>query len=143
MIPMFPFDIKGANRFVKKILALVLVLVMFGSLAACTEVTRITIDNPAKIMLEKAGGSVAITLTDTKTVDRITDVVCQIPLQAAEATEDSWTYKIQWQDENGRKLTEVIIAGAQIRWEGQSYNLGIGVDLTVLTDMLETIPTGK
>lgn len=124
----------------KKILALILVLCLVGALAACTEVTRISIDNPAKIMLEKEGGSVAVTLTDAKTVERITDVVCQIPLQSSEATGDAWTYRIQWLDENGGKITEITIAGTQIRWEGQTYSLGIGVDLSVLTDMLETIP---
>lgn len=124
----------------KKILALVLVLCLFGALAACTDVTRITIENPARIMVEKEGGSVAITLTDAKTVERITDVVCQIPLQAAEATEDTWTYRIVWQDADGHKITEITIAGTQIRWEGQSYGLGVGVDLSVLTDMLETLP---
>ncbi len=124
----------------KKILALILVLTLFGALAACTQVTRISITAPAKIMLEKQGGGVAITLTDAKTVERITDVVCQIPLQAAEPTEDLWNYRIVWQDADGAKITEVIIAGLQIRWEGESYNLGVGVDLSVLTDMLEKIP---
>ena len=124
----------------KKILALVLVLCLFGTLAACTDVTRISIEDPAKIMLEKAGGSVAITLTDTKTVQRITDLVEQIPLQAAEATEDQWTYRIVWQDADGGKITEITIAGAQIRWEGKCYNLGIGVDISAITDVLETIP---
>lgn len=127
----------------KKILALLLVLSLFGALAACTDVTRLTIENPAKIMVEKEGGAFAVTLTDAKTVDRITDIVCQFPLQAAEATEDTWTYRIQWQDENGAKITEITIAGSQIRWDGNSYNLGIGVDLTVLTDMLETLSAGK
>lgn len=127
----------------KKILALVLVLCLVGSIAACAEVTRITIEDPARIMVEKEGGSVAITLTDEKTVSRITDVVCQIPLQAAEATEDSWTYRILWQDADGNKITEITIAGSQIRWEGQSYNLSVGVDLSVLTDILETLPTKK
>ena len=124
----------------KKIIALVLVLAMFGALTACTEVTRITIDNPAKIMLEKEGGTVAITLTDAKTVRQITDVVCQIPLQAAEPTEDTWTYRITWLDADGVTVEVVTIAGAQIRWDGQSYNLGIGVDLSILTDLLEKIP---
>ena len=124
----------------KKILALVLVLCLFGALAACTDVTRISIDDPAKIMLEKAGGGVAITLTDAKTVQRITDVVEQIPLQAAEATEDAWTYRIVWLDTDGNQITEITIAGAQIRWEGKSYNLGIGVDISAVTDILETIP---
>ena len=127
----------------KKILALVLVLCLVGSVAACAEVTRITIEDPARIMVEKAGGSVAITLTDEKTVSRITDVVCQIPLQAAEATEDAWTYRIAWQDADGNKITEITIAGSQIRWEGRSYNLSVGVDLSVLTDILETLPTKK
>ena len=127
----------------KKILALVLVLCLVGSVAACAEVTRITIEDPARIMVEKAGGSVAITLTAEKTVSRITDVVCQIPLQAAEATEDAWTYRIAWQDADGNKITEITIAGSQIRWEGRSYNLSVGVDLSVLTDILETLPTKK
>lgn len=124
----------------KKIVALILVLTLFGALAACTQVTRIAIDSPAKIMLEKQGGGVAITLTDAKTVERITDVVCQIPLQSAEPSQDQWTYRIVWQDADGGKITEVVIAGLQIRWEGRSYNLGVGVDLSVLTDMLEKIP---
>lgn len=124
----------------KKILALLLVLAFFGTLAACTNVTRMTIENPAKIMVEKEGGSVAITLTDAKTVERITDIVCQLPLQAAEATGDTWTYRIQWQDENGAEITEITIAGTQILWNGESYSLGIGVDLSVLTDALETLP---
>ena len=124
----------------KKILALVLVLCLFGTLAACTDVTRISIEDPAKIMLEKAGGSVAITLTDTKTVQHITDLVEQIPLQASEAAEDPWTYRIVWQDADGGKITEITIAGAQIRWEGKSYNLGIVVDISAVTDILETIP---
>ena len=124
----------------KKLIALMLVLTMLGIMVACTNVTRITIENPAQIKLEKEGGAVAVTLTDEKTVDRITDVVCQIPLQAAEATEDAWTYRITWQDAEGKTITQITLAGSQIRWEGKSYNLGIGVDLTVLTNALETIP---
>lgn len=127
----------------KKILALVLVLCLVGSVAACAEVTRITIEDPARIMVEKAGGSVAITLTDEKTVSRITDVVCQIPLQAAENAGESWTYRILWQDADGNEITEITIAGSQIRWEGKSYNLSVGVDLSVLTDILETLPAKK
>ena len=124
----------------KKLLALVLVLSLFAALAACTQVTRISIENPAEIKLEKAGGGVALTLTDAKTVTRLTDVVCQIPLQAAENSGADWTYRITWLDENGREITQVTLAGAQIRWEGQSYNLSVGVDLSVVTDVLETIP---
>lgn len=124
----------------KKLLALVLVLSLFAALAACTQVTRISIENPAEIKLEKAGGGVALTLTDAKTVTRLTDVVCQIPLQAAENSGADWTYRITWLDENGKTITQITLAGAQIRWEGSSYNLGVGVDLSVITDVLETIP---
>ena len=124
----------------KKILALILVLTLFGALAACTQVTRISVDNPAEIKLEKAGGGVAVTLTEKKTVDRLTDVVCQIPLQAAENSGADWTYRITWLDEDGKTITQITLAGAQIRWEGSSYNLGVGVDLSVITDVLETIP---
>ncbi len=124
----------------KKILALILVLCMLAALVACTQVTRISIENPTEIKLEKAGGGVAVTLTDEKTVNRLTDVVCQIPLQAAEAAGDEWTYRITWFDADGKTITTVTLAGAQIRWEGNSYNLGIGVDLSVVTDVLETIP---
>jgi len=124
----------------KKLLALALVLSLLAALVACTQVTRISIDDPAEIKLEKSGGGVAITLTDEKTVNRLTDVVCQIPLQAAEAKEDAWTYRITWFDADGKTITTVTLAGAQIRWEGNSYNLGIGVDLSVITDVLETIP---
>ena len=35
----------------KKILALALVLCLFGALVACTHVTRISIENPAEIKL--------------------------------------------------------------------------------------------
>jgi uncharacterized protein YcfL len=124
----------------KKLLVLVLVLSLFAALAACTQVTRISIDNPAEIKLEKAGGGMAVTLTEKKTVNRITDVVCQIPLQSAEATGESWTYRITWLDEDGKTITQIILDGSQIRWNGQSYNLGVGVDLSVVTDVLETIP---
>ena len=124
----------------KKLLVLVLVLSLFAALAACTQVTRISIDNPAEIKLEKAGGGMAVTLTEKKTVDRITDVVCQIPLQSAEATGESWTYRITWLDEDGKTITQIVLDGSQIRWNGQSYNLGVGVDLSVVTDVLETIP---
>ena len=124
----------------KKILALILVISLFAALAACTQVTRISIENPAEIKLEKAGGGVAVTLTEAKTVKRITDVVCQIPLQAAENSGADWTYRLTWLDENGREITQVTLAGAQIRWEDQSYNLSVGVDLSVVTDVLETIP---
>ena len=124
----------------KKLLALILVLSLFAALAACTQVTRISIEDPAEIKLEKAGGGVAVTLTEAKTVKRITDVVCQIPLQAAENSGADWTYRITWLDENGKTITQITLAGAQIRWEGGSYNLGVGVDLSVITDVLETIP---
>ena len=124
----------------KKLIALLLVLALVGTLAACAEVTRISVENPAKIMVEKEGGSVAITLTDGKTVDRITDVICQIPLQAAEATEDVWTYRITWLDADGKTITTVTLAGSRIRWEGQTYKLSVGVDLSVVTDVLETVP---
>ena len=124
----------------KKIIALMLVLALVAALAACTQVTRISVENPAEIKLEKAGGGVAVTLTENKTVSRITDVICQIPLQAAEATEDAWTYRITWLDADGQTITTVTLAGSQIRWEGNSYNLGVGVDLSVVTDVLETIP---
>ena len=124
----------------KKILALALVLCLFGALVACTHVTRISIENPAEIKLEKAGGGVAVTLTEEKTVSRITDIVCQIPLQAAENSGADWTYRLTWLDESGKKITQVTLAGSQIRWEGSSYNLGVGVDLSDITDVLETIP---
>ena len=91
----------------KKILALILVLSLFGALVACTQVTRISIDNPSEIKLEKADGGLTLVLTDRKTVERIT---C------------------------------IELAGSQIRWEGNSYKFSIGVDLSVLTDALETIP---
>ena len=124
----------------KKLLALVLVISLFAALAACTQVTRISIENPAEIKLEKAGGGVSVTLTEAKTVKRITDVVCQIPLQAAENSGADWTYRMTWLDADGKEITTVTLAGAQITWEGQSYNLSVGVDLSVVTDVLETIP---
>lgn len=124
----------------KKIIALALVLTLLGVMVACTQVTRISVEDPAKIQVEKNGGGVAITLTDEKTVDRLTDVVCQIPLQDAEETEEDWTYRITWQDADGKTITAVTLAGSRIVWEGKTYSLGIGVDLSVITDVLETIP---
>ncbi len=121
----------------KRILALMLVLCLVGGLVACTEVTRITIENPARLMVEKASGTVAITLTDAKTVQRITDVVCQLPLQDAEPTTDSWTYRLTWTDADGQEITTVTLAGARILWDGSTYSLGIGVDLSVITSQLE------
>ena len=131
---------EGANAFMKKIIALMLVLALVGIMAACTHVTRISVENPAKIMVEKEGGSVAITLTDEKTVTRLTGVVCQIPLQEAEPSDAAWTYKLTWYDADGKTITAITLAGSQIRWEGKSYNLSVGVDLSVITDVLETIP---
>ena len=124
----------------KKILSVILVLSLVAILAACTQVIRIVIENPAEIRLEKAGGGVAITLTDEKTVNRLTGVVCQIPLQEAETTDTDWTYKLTWYDADGKIITAITLAGAQIRWEGKSYNLSVGVDLSPITDVLETIP---
>ena len=124
----------------KKILALILVLSLFGALVACTQVTRISIDNPSEIKLEKADGGLALVLTDGKTVERITGLVEQIPLQSAEDAGEDWTYRITWLDADGKRITRIEIAGSQIRWEGNSYKFGIGVDLSVLTDALETIP---
>ena len=124
----------------KKLIALALVLSLFAVLAACTHVTRISIENPTQLKLEKADGGIAITLTDSKTVDRLTDVVCQIPLQEAEDSGKPWSYKLTWLDSDGKTITTITLAGSQIRWEGTSYNLGIGVDLSVVTDVLETIP---
>lgn len=124
----------------KKILVLFLVLSLVAAMVACTQTVRITVENPAEIKLEKAGGSVAITLTDAKTVNRITDVVCQIPLQEAEASDADWTYRLTWTDAEGNRITRIEIAGSQIRWEGKSYSLSVGIDLSVITDVLETIP---
>ncbi len=123
----------------KKILALALVLCLVWALASCTEVTRISIEDPQRIMVEKAGGTMAITLTDPKTVDRITDVVCQLPLQKAEPSGDAWTYRIQWQDASGKEITTVTLAGGQLTWGGNTYSLGIGVDISVVTDQLESL----
>ena len=124
----------------KKILALALVLCLFGSMAACTDVTRISVEDSARIMLEKSGGTVAITLTDEKTVDRITDVVEQIPLQNSEEAIEEWTYRITWLDAEGKTVTVITLAGTKIEWEGKTYSMGFGVDLSVVTDVLETIP---
>ena len=124
----------------KKILALILVLSLFGALVACTQVTRISIDNPSEIKLEKADGGMALVLTDGKTVERITGLVEQIPLQSAEDAGEDWTYRITWLDADGKRITRIELAGSQIRWEGNSYKFGIGVDLSVITDVLETIP---
>ena len=124
----------------KKILALILVLSLFGALVACTQVTRISIDNPSEIKLEKADGGLALVLTDGKTVERITGLVEQLPLQSAEDAGEDWTYRITWLDADGKRITRIELAGSQIRWEGNSYKFGIGVDLSVLTDALETIP---
>ena len=124
----------------KKIIALALVLSLFAVLAACTHVTRISIENSVQIKLEKAGSGMAVMLSDSKTVRRLTDVVCQIPLQEADNYGDSWNYKLRWLDADGNTITSLVLAGSQIRWEGNCYNLGVGVDLSVLTDVLETIP---
>jgi uncharacterized protein YcfL len=124
----------------KKIVVLALVLCLFGSMAACTEVTRISVEDPAKIMLEKSGGTVAITLTDEKTVNRITDVVEQMPLQNSEEVIEEWTYRITWLDAEGKTITAITLAGTKIEWEGKIYSMGFGVDLSVVTDVLETIP---
>ena len=117
-----------------------LVLSLFGALVACTQVTRISIDNPSEIKLEKADGGLALVLTDGKTVERITGLVEQLPLQSAEDAGEDWTYRITWLDADGKRITRIELAGSQIRWEGSSYKFGIGVDLSVLTDALETIP---
>ncbi len=131
----------------KKLLVFAMVLCMVAALAACTEVVRITVENPQKIMVEKSGGSIAITLTDAETVKTITDVVCQLPLQSAEPKDEGWTYRITWLDAQGTQLTMVTLNGAQLRWQGQSYTLGIGMDLSVVTDQLEkvlqSLPVGK
>ena len=127
----------------KKIIALALVLSLFAVLAACTQVTRISIDDPVQIKLEKEGSGMSVTLTDPKTVDRITDVVCQIPLQEAEDSGNSWNYKLSWLDSDGKTITTIVLAGSQIRWEGSCYNLGVGVNLSVVTDVLESIPVLK
>ena len=124
----------------KKIVVLALVLCLFGSMAACTEVTRISVEDPAKIMLEKSGGTVAITLTDEKTVNRMTDVVEQMPLQNSEEVIEEWTYRITWLDAEGKTITAITLAGTKIEWEGKTYSMGFGVDLSVVTDVLETIP---
>ena len=124
----------------KKLVALALVLTLLGVMVACTQVTRISVEDPAKILVEKNGGGVAITLTDEKTVNRLTDVVCQIPLQDAEVAEADWTYRITWQDAEGKTLTTVTLMGSRLIWEGKTYSMGIGVDLSVVTDVLETIP---
>lgn len=124
----------------KKILALILVLSVFAVLAACTHVTRIYIENSAQIRLEIAGSSESITMTDAKTVHHLTDMISQIPLQAAEKSNGPWTHKLTWLDEDGRETATVFLAENQIRWQGKSYNLGIGMNLSVITDMLESIP---
>lgn len=124
----------------KKILVLILVLALVAAMTACTEVTRISVEEPAKLMIEKEGGAVAITLTDKTTVESITNVICQIPLKSAEPTEDQWTYRLVWQDGSGMEITRIEIAGGLIRWCGGSYKLGIGVDLSVITNALESIP---
>lgn len=126
----------------KKAIAMILVLALLWAMAGCSQVTRLEIEDPAKILVEKEGGAFSVTLTDADTVRRITDFVNQLPLQSAQATEDAWTYHIQWLDENGGEIADITIAGAQIRYDGGTYTLGVGVDITKLTDFLETIPTG-
>lgn len=124
----------------KKGIAVLLVLVLMSTLAGCTEVTRIAVGDPAAIEVEKEGGGFTVKLTDPEMVKRITDIAEQLPLQQAEATEDQWSYQIVWLDESGIQITAITIAGAQIRWEGKCYSLGLGIDLSKLTDVLETIP---
>ena len=41
---------------------------------------------------------------------------------------------------DGKTITFITLSGAQISWEGRSYNLSVGVDLSAVTDVLETIP---
>ena len=124
----------------KRVIAALLVLVLMSTLAGCTEVTRIAVGDPAAIEVEKEGGSFTVKLTDAEMVKRITDIVEQLPLQQAEATEDQWSYRIVWLDASGIQITAITIHGTQISWEGQRYTLGLGVDLSKLTDVIETIP---
>lgn len=124
----------------KKILALILVLALVGAMVACTQVTKITVTDPAGLQVEKNGGSMSVTLTDAKTVDRITGVICQIPLEAAEDNGSDWTYRVTWLDAEDNKICRVEIADSLIRWNGACYKFSIGVDLSVLTEALESIP---
>lgn len=124
----------------KKLFALVLVAALVLAMAGCTGVTRMNIEDPAAIEVEKEGGGFSVKLTDADTVRRVTDLVNQLPLEPAEATEDIWTYRITWLDESGKTITAITLHSGQIAWEGQRYSLGLGVDLSKLTDALETIP---
>lgn len=124
----------------KKILSIVLAMVLVTMLAGCTQVTRIAVGDPAAIEVEKEGSSFTVKLTDAEMVRRITDIVEQLPLQKADATEDQWSYQITWLDASGIQITSITIHGMQIAWEGQRYSLGLGIDLSKLTDILETIP---
>ena len=124
----------------KKILALILVFSLLASLAACANVTKISVSDPAGLQVEKKGGSVAVTLTDAKTVQNITNVICQIPLEKAEDNGEDWNYRVTWLDADGDRISRVEIAGSMIRWNGQAYKFSIGVDLSVLTNALESIP---
>ena len=124
----------------KKILALILTLGLLVSLAACTKVYNIKVDDPVKITVEKNGGGMSVTLTDQKTVKNITGAVEKIPLQSAKETDKAWKYCITWLDAEDQVITSITLAGSKICWEGKTYAVGIGVDLSVLTDMLEKIP---
>lgn len=126
---------------VKKCAALVLVVVLMAALAGCGNVMNLQITDPDRIMLRGANSGVAVELSDPGTVETITTIVNALPLQKLDVElPDAWSYEVRWLNADGDEIAAIAVSGVKIIYQGAPYTVGPGLDLTPLTEYLESLP---
>lgn len=125
----------------KKWMTLLLAAVLVFALAGCQSVTKLDIQDPAKILVTPESTGIGVAVTDPETVRAMTKIVNALPLQVLESPYESISnYQVQWLDGDGNEICAIAVSGVQILYRGTYYTVGPGLDLSGLMDFLDSLP---
>ena len=127
----------------KKIIVSMLVFCMIVSLAGCgsqsASSSELSIADAKKVVLMDGNTGDIVEITDTETIQNITDNFNSLKLQQQGKVDSSdWTYSIRWYDETEKEIAH-ISCGAEPTSIAKDGYVRVITDGSVNTEMLKKI----
>ena len=101
----------------RKIMALVLVLVLALSMVGCAEKSMtFDIGEASKIELRSGIDGTTVEITRTEDIQYITDNINALTFSKGESSQnyDGWSYLLKWYDSQNTLMEEIVVMGADL-----------------------------
>ncbi len=128
----------------KKFIALILTLLLMFSITGCAE-KSMTFDIEETNTIQITIGEIneAVTITDGDFCEKITENINTLEFEKGDKAvgQIGWSYTLTWLNENGDKITSIIIVskdGSSILLDGYYYTIKDGnkIDTTLILEQL-------